>query len=81
MTNSTPTPQHPQDLETGSARRIDDLPDLLTIDELSQFLSVSKSTLYSWNMHNDGPAPVKMGKHLRYPKQTVLDWMQNLTRR
>lgn len=64
-----------------AARRLDDLPDLLTIEELSEFLQISKSTLYQWNTRDEGPAPVKMGKHLRYPKANVIDWQSGLLRR
>ena len=61
-------------------RTAQDLPDLLTVQELSEYLCIPLSTLYEWNSKDQGPVPLKLGKHLRYPKQNVLDWLPTLAR-
>lgn len=59
-------------------RHESDLPDLLTIDELSNYLQVSKQTIYYWQKIGTGRKPFKLGKHLRWNKQSVLDWLHEL---
>ena len=49
--------------------------DVMTIDELSEYLQVSKSTLYK--RAQDGTLPAqKIGKHRRFYKQSINDWMR-----
>lgn len=59
-------------------RHVSDLPDLLTIDELSNYLQVPKQTIYYWQKIGSGPRPLKVGKHLRWNKRAVLDWLHEL---
>ncbi|MCE7483581.1 MULTISPECIES: helix-turn-helix transcriptional regulator [Microbacterium] len=56
-------------------RHVSDLPDLLTIDELSNYLQVPKQTIYYWQKIGSGPKPFKLGKHLRWNKRALLDWL------
>lgn len=62
-------------------RRLDELPDLLTIQELAIWTSIPVKTIYDWNSRNVGPVPIKIGKHLRYPRAAVQDWISKRTRR
>lgn len=49
--------------------------DVMTIDELAEYLQVSKSTLYK--LVQDGRLPAqKVGKHWRFYTQSINDWMR-----
>ncbi|WEK60073.1 MAG: helix-turn-helix domain-containing protein [Candidatus Microbacterium colombiense] len=63
-----------------AGRNLDDLPDLLTIKELSEWAQIPVSTLYQWNLKEIGPRPMKFGKHLRYSREVLRLWMESLDR-
>jgi len=63
-----------------AGRNLDDLPDLLTIKELSEWAQIPVSTLYQWNFKEIGPRPMKFGKHLRYSRYELQRWMESLDR-
>ncbi|MEI2268110.1 helix-turn-helix domain-containing protein [Microbacterium sp. No. 7] len=60
---------------------LDQLPDLLTIRELSIWARIPVNTLYEWRAKGVGPTPMKMGKHLRYSKERVRAWQRDLESR
>lgn len=64
--------------DLADGRHVTDLPDLLTIDELSNYLQVPKQTIYYWQKIGSGPKPFKLGKHLRWNKRALLDWLHEL---
>lgn len=50
--------------------------EVLTIDELSDYLKISKSTLYK--LAQDGSIPgQKVGKHWRFRRKTINAWLDN----
>ena len=52
--------------------------DVMTIDELAEYLQVSKSSLYK--LAQDGRVPgQKVGKHWRFHKEAVDEWLRNRT--
>jgi len=52
----------------------DKLSDILTINELSAYLKIPKSTLYK--LVREGKAPCqKIGRHWRFRKETINSWM------
>ena len=51
----------------------------MTVDDLAEYLSVTKSTIYHWNRTHAGPQRRYAGKHLRYYKPDVLAWMLSNT--
>lgn len=51
------------------------LPRLLTIDELSEYLDVSRRTIDGWRLRGGGPPFVKFGKSVRYPEHALLQWL------
>lgn len=57
------------------ARSLDSLPDLLTIEEVADFLQISKNTLYFWRQKGDGPPALSLGRHLRFPKEDLRGWL------
>lgn len=49
-------------------------PDVMTIDELSAYLNVAKSTLYK--LAQEGKVPgQKVGKHWRFHKELIDQWL------
>ncbi len=55
--------------------------ELLTPNELAEFLKIKKSQLYSWvnesKYRDDGIPFMKAGKFLRFSKTQVFKWMLN----
>ncbi len=49
---------------------------LLTLDELSEYLKVSKSTLYKLVQAGKVPG-TKIGKHWRFRKATIDQWIDS----
>jgi len=50
--------------------------DVLTIEDLSVYLKISKSTLYK--LVREGKIPCqKVGRHWRFHKQAIDSWLQN----
>ena len=49
--------------------------DVLTIDELAEYLRISRSTLYK--LAQDGKIPCrKVGRHWRFRKQAIDRWLE-----
>ncbi len=48
--------------------------DVLTIDELSEYLKVSKSTLYKLAQERKVPGQ-KVGKHWRFSRLAINEWL------
>lgn len=49
---------------------------LLTVDELAEFLQVPKATIYGWRHKGDGPPGVKIGRYVRFRRGAVEDWIR-----
>jgi excisionase family DNA binding protein len=54
--------------------------DLMTAEELADYLAVPLATLYAWRYRGDGPPAVKVGRHLRYRVEDVESWLATLAR-
>lgn len=53
----------------------DEQTDVLTIEELADYLKISKSTLYK--LAQEGRIPgQKVGRHWRFRKQTIDRWLE-----
>jgi predicted DNA-binding transcriptional regulator AlpA len=50
---------------------------LWTIEDVSTYLGVPVKTLYGWRLKKVGPAAVRIGKHLRYDPDEVVDWVKS----
>ena len=48
---------------------------LMTIAELSVMLGVPIDTLYGWRHRGIGPAGYRIGRHVRYRRDTVEAWL------
>ena len=55
---------------------------LLTPEDVSEYIGVSKSTLAKWRMTGlDGPAFIKLGAKVAYDKTVVENWLESRRRR
>jgi excisionase family DNA binding protein len=50
--------------------------ELITIDELAEFLGVKRTTLAQWRCAKRGPDYVKAGRNIFYRKVDVDEWLQ-----
>jgi excisionase family DNA binding protein len=48
---------------------------LVTIDELSEWLQVPKQTVYKWRSCGSGPRALRIGKHVRFEIADVERWL------
>jgi len=49
--------------------------DVLTIDDLAEYLKIAKSTLYK--LAQEGKLPgQKVGKHWRFHRESIDDWLK-----
>ncbi len=49
---------------------------LLTVEELADYLGVPVATVYQWRYRRQGPPGFRVGKHLRYRWNDVQRWIQ-----
>ena len=49
---------------------------LLSTNEVARLLVVHVTTLYCWRYKGAGPRAFKVGKHLRYRLQDVVEWLE-----
>ncbi|MEU4293206.1 helix-turn-helix domain-containing protein [Kribbella sp. NPDC026596] len=48
---------------------------LWDIDQVSEYLKVPKRTLYRWRTYNYGPRGIRVGRHVRYRRSAVIQWV------
>ncbi len=53
---------------------------LLDDEKLSSVLDVSVGTLANWRYQGRGPRFVKVGRHVRYRRSDVEDWLERNAR-
>ncbi len=49
---------------------------LLTPLEVSEMLRIPVATLYRWRYVRKGPPALKLGRHLRYSEDVLLEWLR-----
>jgi excisionase family DNA binding protein len=49
---------------------------LLSTDEVARLLVVPVATLYCWRYKGTGPKAFRVGKHLRYRLDDVIEWLE-----
>jgi excisionase family DNA binding protein len=52
------------------------LPRLLSIRQLAEYLEIPVSTIYLWRSQGKGPHGLKVGKQVRYRAEDVLAWLE-----
>jgi excisionase family DNA binding protein len=50
--------------------------ELLTIDEVAARLRVSRKTLYNWRAIGTGPNGFRVGRTVRYRRESVERWLR-----
>jgi excisionase family DNA binding protein len=50
--------------------------DLMTTEELAEYLGLARRTLYQWRQRGTGPRSIKAGHDLRYRKSDVELWLE-----
>jgi excisionase family DNA binding protein len=52
---------------------------LISAQELAEYLDVPVATVYAWRYRRQGPPGLRVGKHLRYRRIYVNDWIEQRT--
>ncbi len=52
------------------------LDELLSPQDLASYLDVPLSTLYDWRWRGEGPKGFRAGKHIRYRRSDIEEWIQ-----
>lgn len=50
---------------------------LLTAQQLAEYLGVPLATLYAWRYRREGPPGFRAGRHLRYRKGDIDQWIND----
>ncbi|MEE9228005.1 MAG: helix-turn-helix domain-containing protein [Acidimicrobiia bacterium] len=50
---------------------------LLSTQELAEFLHVPIATIYAWRYRQQGPPGFRVGRHLRYRRSDVEEWISH----
>ncbi len=50
---------------------------LLSAQDLAEFLDVRVATIYAWRYRRQGPPGLRVGKHLRYRRADVDEWIDH----
>ena len=53
---------------------VDQLPDMLTADEVAELLRVNRKTVYEAAKRGDIPGTIRLGRVLRFRRDEVLGW-------
>ena len=56
---------------------MESLDSLLNVEDLPEYLGVPVATLYAWRHRRLGPPGFRVGKHLRYRRLDVEDWISS----
>ena len=52
-----------------------ELPELLSVRQLADYLDVPAATVYRWNYLGTGPQRIVVGRHVRYRRRDVERWL------
>jgi excisionase family DNA binding protein len=58
-----------------STHHLEGLEQLISIDELSEYLGVPVKTIYDWRLTGHGPCAIRVGRHLKYAISDVREWL------
>lgn len=51
--------------------------ELMTPEDLAALLQIPLASLYAWRQKGSGPPGIKVGRHLRYRRKDVEDWLDS----
>jgi excisionase family DNA binding protein len=52
------------------------VPQLLSVQQLSDLLQVPVGTIYQWRFRREGPPSIRVGRFLRFDPEDVHRWLQ-----
>lgn len=52
---------------------------LMTMAELAEMLGVPVNTIYGWRCRGEGPPGYRIGRHVRYRRDAVEEWLEAKT--
>lgn len=52
---------------------------LLTVLEVAEYLAVPVRTIYAWRSRGEGPVGIRVGRHIRYRRSAVEDFLERHT--
>lgn len=61
-----------------SVKEINELPAVLTVEEMRHFLGVSRPVAYQLVQRRDFPA-IRIGRAIRVPREALLQWVEKQT--
>ena len=50
---------------------------LLTAEEVANILQVPVATIHAWRYRGKGPTGLKVGRHLRFRYEDVMEWIDD----
>ena len=53
-------------------------PEIMVPEEAAAFLRVPVGTLYAWRYKGQGPPASRVGRHLRYRRSDVEEWLDQM---
>ena len=63
-------------VERSKLKSFEDLPPVLTADDVAKLLGIAKETLNVWRVRGDGPEYIKVGRLVRYKRDAILDYVE-----
>jgi predicted DNA-binding transcriptional regulator AlpA len=69
------TSKHPPTLPDHLLPDLSELPAWTSPQQLADWFDVPVKSVYRWNASGTGPRPTKIGKHIRYSRQSVADFL------
>ena len=53
---------------------------MMTTEQVGAYLAVPVSTIHRWRYVGEGPPAAKIGRHLRFDRQELLEWVEEQKR-
>ena len=50
---------------------------LMTLNEVSDLLGIPVATLYRWRHRGEGPPGYRIGRHVRYRRAAIEEWIES----
>jgi excisionase family DNA binding protein len=48
----------------------------MTLEDVSKYLDIPMKTLRKWRLDGSGPRAIKVGRHLRFRRSDVDEWLE-----
>tara|TARA_A200000113_G_scaffold172162_1_gene157080 strand:- start:747 stop:1115 length:369 start_codon:yes stop_codon:yes gene_type:complete len=68
-------------VDRSKLKSFEDLPPVLTADDVAKLLGIAKETLNVWRVRGDGPEYIKVGRLVRYKRDAILDYVEGCVKK